>query len=98
MVRLVGVFNLEAECTVQAHGGFVGGIDVQHCSLRAGGMEVLQASNGEGFTETVTVKVRVHRNHVDLARDHWSRMQLRPAERGQSAVAFVQEKALSVEP
>lgn len=89
MVRLVDGFHFEAEGTVEPHGGFIGGVDVEHCGFSADRLEVLETGEGESFAEALPVEVWVYGNHVDFSSAHGSRVQFCPAEGGQPTIAFV---------
>ncbi len=102
--RAVGGVHREPERLVEAHGGHVGGVDVQHADRHAGRRQVLQPGDGQLAAEAEAVEVGVDGDDVDLAQLRvavWAglrRVDLGPAEAGQPPVALVQEESAGVEP
>ena len=97
----VGLVDVEAQGLVEADGGGVVGLDVEHADVEALGREVLQAGDGEVPAEAPADEVRVDGDHVDLAEGGVAvagRVDLGPAEAGEAAVVLVEQEALGVEP
>lgn len=96
---MVGSLDGEAQRLIQLDCSVVGRIDEQHAAAHTAPSDRVEPRHSECATESETVEVGVHCDHVDFALDRLAVVvEFGPAKPGEPTGAFVKQESGRIEP